>query len=53
MLEDGSWVSPRVNGVLYFDKPPLFYWLQALALKVGGLNEKAARFHGIFIWHGD
>lgn len=44
MLEDGSWVSPRVNGVLYFDKPPLFYWLQALALKVGGLNEKAARF---------
>jgi len=44
MLENGNWVSPRLNGVLYFDKPPLFYWLQAAALKVGGLNERAARF---------
>lgn len=44
ILENGDWVSPRLNGVLYFDKPPLFYWLQAAALKVGGLNERAARF---------
>ncbi|MCZ6671615.1 MAG: phospholipid carrier-dependent glycosyltransferase [Verrucomicrobia bacterium] len=44
MLESGNWVSPRLNGVLYFDKPPLFYWLQAVAMKIGGLNERAARF---------
>ena len=44
MLESGDWVSPRLNGVLYFEKPPLFYWLQVIALKVGGINETATRF---------
>ena len=44
MLENGDWVTPRLNGVLYFEKPPLFYWTQALALKAGGLNEASARF---------
>ncbi|MEI5604072.1 ArnT family glycosyltransferase, partial [Streptomyces brasiliscabiei] len=23
------WVTPRLNGVKYFEKPPLFYWIQA------------------------
>ncbi len=44
MLESGDWVSPRLNGVLYFDKPPMFYWLQATALKAGGINEFSSRF---------
>jgi 4-amino-4-deoxy-L-arabinose transferase-like glycosyltransferase len=44
MLESGDFVSPRLNGVLCFEKPPLFYWLQATALKVGGINERSSRF---------
>lgn len=44
MIVSGDWVSPRLNGVLYFEKPPLFYWMQAVALKIGGIHEPAARF---------
>ena len=44
MLVNRDWISPRLNGVLYFEKPPLLYWLQAVALKVGGVNEFSSRF---------
>src|SRR5437773_7473345 len=26
MLERGDWVQPRLNGVRYYEKPPLLYW---------------------------
>lgn len=29
-----DFVTPHLNGVNYFEKPPLFYWLQAGAIKV-------------------
>ena len=29
MSESGDWLTPRVNGILRFDKPPFFYWLMA------------------------
>jgi 4-amino-4-deoxy-L-arabinose transferase-like glycosyltransferase len=29
MVESGDWFIPRVGGVLYPDKPPLFFWLTA------------------------
>jgi 4-amino-4-deoxy-L-arabinose transferase-like glycosyltransferase len=32
MLRVGDWITPQVDGVRYFDKPPLFYWLLACAL---------------------
>lgn len=44
MAATGDWVSPRLNGLLYFEKPPLFYWLEAGAYSVGGLNVWALRF---------
>lgn len=43
MVESGDWVTPRLNGVLYFEKPPLHYWLTATAIKVVGLTEVAVR----------
>ncbi|MFT3802147.1 MAG: glycosyltransferase family 39 protein [Burkholderiaceae bacterium] len=43
MLSSGDWVTPRLNGILYFEKPPLVYWATALAFKLAGLNEFAAR----------
>lgn len=34
MLVLHDFVTPHLNGVKYFEKPPLFYWLQAGAIKV-------------------
>jgi 4-amino-4-deoxy-L-arabinose transferase-like glycosyltransferase len=42
-LLGGSWLTLRLNGVRYFDKPPLLYWLTAASFGVFGLNEGAAR----------
>ena len=27
MSESGDWITPKVNGMFRFDKPPLIYWL--------------------------
>ncbi|MDE3245463.1 MAG: glycosyltransferase family 39 protein, partial [Acidobacteriota bacterium] len=43
MLASGDWLTPRLNGVLYFEKPPLQYWLSAISMKLFGLNAAAAR----------
>ena len=43
MLATGDFLTPRLNGVKYFEKPPLMYWLEAGAISVFGLNEWAAR----------
>ena len=34
MLARHDFVTPRLNGVLYLEKPPLYYWLNAAALSV-------------------
>jgi 4-amino-4-deoxy-L-arabinose transferase-like glycosyltransferase len=43
MLVSNDWVTPRLNGITFFDKPPLQYWATALAYRVFGVNEGAAR----------
>ncbi|HOV87782.1 MAG TPA: phospholipid carrier-dependent glycosyltransferase [Syntrophobacteraceae bacterium] len=43
MIESGDWVVPRLNGVRYFEKPVLGYWLTALCLRVFGENNFALR----------
>ncbi len=43
MVVTGDWVTPYWNGETRFDKPPLSYWLIAIALKTFGTNEWAAR----------
>ena len=40
---DHDWVTLHLNGVRYFDKPPLLYWLTAVSFRVFGMNEWAAR----------
>ena len=44
MLAKGDFVTPRLNGVAYLEKPPLFYWGNALSMAVLGETEFAARF---------
>ena len=44
MVDTGDWITPRLNGVKYFEKPPLFYWVQAAQLTYFGLGEFSGRF---------
>lgn len=49
MLARGDFVTPRLNGALYFEKPPLYYWLNAAALSLPGRPEVLCRlFSALF-----
>lgn len=50
MIEKGDWLTPTLNYVHYFEKPPLQYWLSALSLKLFGLNALAARLPLALAW---
>lgn len=43
MLESGDFVTPRLNYVKYFEKPPLLYWITAGAFALAGEKEWAGR----------
>jgi 4-amino-4-deoxy-L-arabinose transferase-like glycosyltransferase len=43
MLTSGDWVTARIDGVVYLEKSPLIYWLIALAYKIVGAFDWAAR----------
>jgi len=43
MAEIGDWVTPRLYGKPWFEKPPLYYWGAALSFKLFGVSEAAAR----------
>jgi 4-amino-4-deoxy-L-arabinose transferase-like glycosyltransferase len=43
MQETGDWVTPRLYGKPWFEKPPLYYWGAALSFKLFGVSETSAR----------
>jgi len=43
MLNSGDWITPRLNGLKYFEKPPLQYWATAGAFALLGVDEWTAR----------
>ena len=43
MLRSGNWLIPTENGLPFFHKPPLFYWLTAISMHVFAVNAAAAR----------
>jgi 4-amino-4-deoxy-L-arabinose transferase-like glycosyltransferase len=47
MLVTGDWITPRLNGIKYFEKPPLQTWMNALTFRLFGLGEWQAR-----LWTG-
>lgn len=59
MLVTGDWVTPRLNGFKYFEKPAFQYWMTALSYKLFGLSNASARLWtalfgflcGFFIWY--
>lgn len=43
MIATGDYITPRLNGIKYFEKPPLFYWLQSASIKAFDLQEGPMR----------
>lgn len=44
MIVTGDYFQVQINYQAFWEKPPLFFWLQALSMKIFGVNEFAARF---------
>ncbi len=43
MVVTNEYSQPQINYTLFTEKPPLFFWMQALCMKIFGVNEFAAR----------
>src|ERR1700730_18020426 len=43
MAETGDWVTPRLYGKPWFEKPVFYYWSAAVCFKLFGVNEASAR----------
>lgn len=43
MLATGDWMTPRLNGIPHFHKPPFSYWMAGGGMAAFGLNEWGAR----------
>jgi len=46
MLERHDFVTPRLHGEVWLEKPILYYWQAALAFKLFGVSDWAARLPG-------
>jgi len=49
MLVTHDFITPRLNGIVFLDKPIFYYWLQASAMYVFGIKEWALRFWPAFM----
>ena len=43
MVVTSDWVTPRLNGIKYFEKPPLQYWTTAIAYELFGESQWTSR----------
>ena len=43
MVASGDWLTPRLDGIKYFEKPALQYWLTAAAYEAFGIHQWTAR----------
>jgi 4-amino-4-deoxy-L-arabinose transferase and related glycosyltransferases of PMT family len=43
MLRRHDFVTPYINGIRFFDKPPLMYWMASSSMAVFGIKDWAAR----------
>ena len=44
MIVSGDYFHVQIDYLPFWEKPPLFIWMQVLAMKLFGINEFAARF---------
>ena len=43
MLQSGDWVTARLDGIAYLEKPPLIYWMMGASYRIFGVHDWAAR----------
>ena len=43
MVVSGDYLTPSLAGMKFLEKPPLFYWLENVNIKLFGLNEWSLR----------
>ncbi len=43
MMQRHDYVTPTINGIRFFDKPPLLYWMAAGSMNLFGIHDWAAR----------
>ena len=43
MVASGDWLTPRLDGIKYFEKPALQYWLTAAAYETFVIRQWTAR----------
>lgn len=43
MVDSGDWVTARLDGIAYLEKPPLKFWLIAATYEIVGVHDWAAR----------
>jgi len=49
MVERGDWITPRLFGEPFRDKPILYFWAEALALATFGMRVAAFRLPGVLL----
>jgi 4-amino-4-deoxy-L-arabinose transferase-like glycosyltransferase len=49
MIVSHDYLRVQVNYQPFYEKPPLFFWIQVLSMKIFGINEFAARFPNALI----
>jgi 4-amino-4-deoxy-L-arabinose transferase-like glycosyltransferase len=52
MLASGDWVTPRYDGLKYFEKPPLQYWATATGYALFGVHEWSSRLWSVGLAFG-
>jgi 4-amino-4-deoxy-L-arabinose transferase-like glycosyltransferase len=49
MIVNKNYLNVQINYQPFWEKPPLFFWLQTLAMKIFGINEFASRFPNVIV----
>jgi 4-amino-4-deoxy-L-arabinose transferase-like glycosyltransferase len=49
MMQLKHYIIPYLNYTVYLEKPPLYYWMNIIALKIFGFNDFAGRFWTVTI----
>ena len=44
MVASGDYITPRLDGIAFLDKPVFYYWLQSIAIHLFGVTEWSLRF---------
>src|SRR5436190_5369156 len=47
MVSSGDWITPHLNGIRYYEKPPMFFWFAGGALAALGTSDLSVRIPSV------